>query len=167
MSKRFLMFVAVSAFFLFMVGCSQTEFQEMSETEILELLSQVVTGEDALEKAGQQYFLGLSNENNNISVPSALHERLTNTEPVTVLDIRRAEDFARGHIEGAVNIWWFDVGHHLDELPRDRSLLVTCYNGQAAGQVVGVLRMIGFEAVSLAGGMNGGWLSAGLPVVTE
>jgi len=139
----------------------------MSEAEILDLLSQVVAGEEALEEAGQRYFLGLSKDNNNLVVPAVLHERLKNNDPIAVLDIRRAEDFAKGHIEGAMNIWWFDVGHHLDELPRDKILLVTCYSGQSAGQVVGVLRMMGFEAVSLAGGMNGGWLSAGLPVVTE
>ncbi len=139
----------------------------MSEAEIVELLSQVVAGEEAIEEAGQRYFLGLSNENNNIIAPAALHERLTNGEPITVVDIRRAQDYAQGHIQGARNIWWFDVGHHLAELPLDQRILVTCYSGQAAGQVVGVLRTMGYEAVSLAGGMNNGWYASELPVVTD
>jgi hypothetical protein len=29
------------------------------------------------------------------------------------------------------------------------------------------LTVMGYEALSLAGGMNGGWLAAGLPVVTS
>jgi rhodanese-related sulfurtransferase len=50
---------------------------------------------------------------------------------------------------------------------------VYCYTGQTAGQVVGALRLLGFDAVSLKGGMGMpanepmGWMSQGYPTVAS
>ena len=148
-------------------GCYDRTLEELSEDEIKQILSDVVASEQALEEAGLRYFAKLSAENNNIISPQALFDRLNQGENLFVLDIRREEDYKAGHIKSAQNIWWFDIGKNLDQLPKDRIILATCYSGQSAGQVVGALTVMGYEALSLAGGMNGGWLASGLPVVTS
>ena len=166
MKKVMTLVICLSAL-LVLGGCENHTHEEMSDDEIKALLSDVVASEQAIEEAGLRYFSKLSSENNNIITPQALQERLERGENLFVLDIRREADYKAGHIETARNIWWFDIGKNLDKLPKDRVILATCYSGQSAGQVVGALTVMGYEALSLAGGMNGGWLASGLPVVTS
>ncbi|MDX9872651.1 MAG: rhodanese-like domain-containing protein [Clostridia bacterium] len=91
---------------------------------------------------------------------------------VMFLSVRSAADYAKGHIEGAINIP-FAVGmeKQFASLPKDKTIIVYCYTGQTAGQVVAVLRLLGYDAVSLNSGMGteatkpAGWLNKGYPVV--
>ena len=85
---------------------------------------------------------------------------------ISVVDIRSADDFAAGHIEGAVNVPYGAGMQELFSTLPEGKLLVTCYSGQTAGQTVAILRELGYDAVSLKSGM-GGWTAAELPVVTE
>jgi rhodanese-related sulfurtransferase len=165
--KKVLVTVICLAVLFMNLGCENHTHEELSDDEIKAILSDVVASEQAIEEAGLRYFSKLSSENNNIITSQALQERLGQGENLFVLDIRREADYKAGHIETARNIWWFDIGKNLDKLPKDRIILATCYSGQSAGQVVGALTVMGYEALSLAGGMNGGWLAAGLPVVTS
>ncbi len=164
--KKIMFALACSALVFMSPGCQNQAYEEMSEEEIKEILSDVVASEQTIEEAGLRYFSRLSADNNNIITPKALQERLSQGENLFVLDIRREADFRAGHIDTAHNIWWFDIGKHIATLPKDRIILVTCYSGQSAGQVVGALTVMGYEALSLAGGMNGGWLANSMPVVT-
>ena len=54
-------------------------------------------------------------------------------------------------------------------IPTDKPVIVYCYSGQTASQVLGVLRLLGYEAYNMPGGMGSeggsGWLGAGNPVV--
>jgi rhodanese-related sulfurtransferase len=56
-------------------------------------------------------------------------------------------------------------------LPMDKKVVVYCYSGQTAGQTVAALRLLGYDAVSLKGGMGVGsndplgWSNKGYPVV--
>ena len=57
------------------------------------------------------------------------------------------------------------------KLPTDKTIVVYCYSGQTAGQVVAGLRLSGFDAVSLRGGMGVeanapyGWSNQGYEIV--
>jgi rhodanese-related sulfurtransferase len=88
------------------------------------------------------------------------------------VSIRRAADFAAGHIETAVNVpWGKDMDDLFPTLNARKTLIVYCYTGQTAGQAVATLRMLGYDAVSLRGGMGTaanapqGWSNQGFPVV--
>ena len=83
-----------------------------------------------------------------------------------VLDIRSAEDFAKGHIDTASHIAFKEVGANLDQLPTNKPVYVVCYTGQTAGITMAPLRLMGINAMSLNRGMTG-WTGAELPVVTE
>lgn len=94
------------------------------------------------------------------------------SEDYTILSIRKAEDYAKGHIAGAINIpFGKGMQEKFSEIPTDKPVIVYCYTGQTSSQTTAVLRMLGYEAYSLAGGMGkeggSGWLGVNGPVVTK
>lgn len=94
-------------------------------------------------------------------------------ESIVILSVRKAEDFAAGHIEGAINVPFGKtmIPAFKEVLPKDKKIVVYCYTGQTAGQAVAALRLLGYDAVSLNGGMGmpsnapQGWANKGFPVV--
>ena len=50
-------------------------------------------------------------------------------------------------------------------LPKDKTLILQCYSGQTASQAMAGLRVMGYKAYNLSGGMNNGWLAAGNELV--
>jgi rhodanese-related sulfurtransferase len=66
-----------------------------------------------------------------------------------IIDIRRAADFAAGHIQGAVNVELKDIVTHYEanNLQNKQYVVVTCYSGQSAGYAVAMLRLLGYSNV--------------------
>ncbi|MGH4051943.1 MAG: rhodanese-like domain-containing protein [Clostridium sp.] len=90
---------------------------------------------------------------------------------VVFLSVRSAEDFAKGHIAGSTNVaWGKGMQEKFSTLPKDKKIVVYCYTGQTAGQTVAGLKMLGYDAVSLNGGMGtaanapSGWANKGFAV---
>ena len=111
--------------------------------------------------------VGYFSDSNYVVPAAALNELVEeNPDAIMVLDIRSAEDFAKGHIEGAVHIAYREVGQNFDRLPTNRPIYIVCYTGQTAGITLGALRLAGYNAYSLNRGMTG-WDAAELPKVTE
>ncbi len=167
MKKRalwILTFVLILSVALIAGGCGQEQPVQNTETPA----PQVEIDEDAIVyERIISYFDGLK-QNNNMIAPSVVYEALqSDPGAYFILDIRAADDYAKGHIEAAsiLNIAWAEVGSNMHLLPRDRTIVVTCYSGQSAGQTVAALRLAGYDAISLQGGMNNGWLKAELPIV--
>lgn len=100
------------------------------------------------------FFSDLKNGCNNIMGCEEFYKSTNAGKKFYVMDIRKPEDFDAGHIEGAMNIPWAEVGECLDDLPRDEKIIVACYSGQTAGQTVSLLKILGFNACSLKGGMS-------------
>lgn len=69
----------------------------------------------------------------------------------TVLDVRTEQEFAAGHVPGALNIPLDDLRSRLAELPTGR-LLVYCAVGQRGNVAVRLLTQLGHDAVNLDGG---------------
>lgn len=92
----------------------------------------------------------------------ALRQRLEKGERVTVLDVRDAEDHAEWTIPGALGCDAYDdlsAGRPgriatFDLLPRGVPVVTVCYAGNTSRIAADALRERGFDAVSLAGGMN-------------
>lgn len=73
-----------------------------------------------------------------------------------IIDIRSANDFASGHIEGAQNAALEDVLTTAASFSEDKPVLVVCYTGQTAGHAVVALRLSGYtDAKVLKWGMSG------------
>jgi rhodanese-related sulfurtransferase len=84
---------------------------------------------------------------------------------VTVLDVRPVEEYAAGHIPGALNIGLRDLSRRLHELPREREVVAYCRGPYCilAFDAVAKLRAAGFRARRLEGGFPE-WRHAALPV---
>ena len=70
-----------------------------------------------------------------------------------VLDVRHPEELAVEQLPGVVNIPVDELRGRLDELPRDREILVVCRSGQRAYYATRILLQNGFSARTVAGGM--------------
>jgi len=70
-----------------------------------------------------------------------------------VLDVRRATEFAGGHIPGAINIAHTRLASRLDEAPRDKQLIVNCRSGKRSARAASLLQRHGFQPINLKGGI--------------
>jgi hydroxyacylglutathione hydrolase len=87
---------------------------------------------------------------------------LDTTKPF-VLDVRRKTEFAEGHIAGADNIAHTRLLSRLDEVPKDRHILVNCRSGARSARACSLLQRHGYQVTNLAGGMLA-WEAAKVPV---
>ena len=74
-----------------------------------------------------------------------------------LLDIRNSISYQHGYIPGALNIEAEELDKRVDELPRDKKLIVYCLKGIISDEVARRLCDMGFDAYNLAGGY-GEWL---------
>jgi len=86
---------------------------------------------------------------------------------VTVLDVRPPEEFAAGHLPGAVNVSVDDLARRLKKLPKTREVIAYCRGPYCLLSVdaVALLRTKGYKARRLEDGFPE-WKAAGLPVET-
>ena len=84
---------------------------------------------------------------------------------VTVLDVRPKEEYAAGHLPGAVNIPIGELEKRLTSLPKRREFVAYCRGPYClmSYDAVALLRKKGFRARRLEAGMPE-WRHAGLPV---
>lgn len=94
-----------------------------------------------------------------------LFQRLKSGEDLVVLDVRPAEEFAAGHLPGAVSIPLAELERRLEELPKDRDVVAYCRGPYCAfaPEAVAVLRQRGYRVTQLEAGLPE-WAAAGLPV---
>ncbi len=95
----------------------------------------------------------------------ALIEEKKGSPDFAVIDVRRPDEFAGGHIEGAININSATFSGRLAELDPDGTYVICCQRGGRSAGVRDMMRDAGFhEVYEIGGGMNA-WTAAGLPVV--
>ncbi len=156
-------------------GISKEEnAEEYLTTEAAEFGKETYAVDEDIKAAIEQYYKNVAKETeyakNNMS-PKALKELTEQgSEEIYVVDLRSAEDYAKGHIEGAVNLpYGKGMQKEFDKLPTDKTLVLQCYSGQTASQTMAALRIKGYNAYNLSGGMGAeggsGWLGAGYTLV--
>jgi ArsR family transcriptional regulator len=84
---------------------------------------------------------------------------------VTVLDVRPEDEFALGHLPGALNIPLGKLEHRLSELPTDRDIIAYCRGPYCvlSFEAVAALRARGYLVRRLEDGYPE-WKAAGLPI---
>lgn len=84
---------------------------------------------------------------------------------VTLLDVRPPQEFAAGHVPGAINVPVGELGKRLEELPAGQEIVAYCRGPYCvlAYEAVARLREHGFKARRLEDGFPE-WKNAGLPV---
>ena len=91
--------------------------------------------------------------------------RLVREGEVTVVDVRPAEEFAAGHIPGAMSIPVADLKRRLRDIPREREVIAYCRGRYCVYSLdaVTLLRRNGYRARRAEEGLPD-WRIAGLPV---
>jgi rhodanese-related sulfurtransferase len=80
-----------------------------------------------------------------------------------LLDVRTADEWEQGRIDGSVHIPMDQIVNRLDEIAG--RVVCICAVGARSERVAQYLNQNGFDAVNLEGGVYG-WAAAGKPVVT-
>ena len=66
--------------------------------------------------------------------------------------MRNPGEYARGHIDGAVNIALDGIRGHLDELDKSKPVYVNCFSGMRSYIACRILSGNGFDCYNLSGG---------------
>jgi phage shock protein E len=101
-----------------------------------------------------------------ISADALVSRQATGDASLVVLDVRSAEEFAAGHVPGAINVPHDALEAQLSALPqlKDHDVVVYCKSGRRAGLALEVLSRHGYTRLQhLAGDMDG-WRAAARPV---
>ena len=88
---------------------------------------------------------------------------------VQLLDVRSAEEYAEGHLQGALNIDVQEPDFQAEvsnQLEKDKPIYVYCRSGRRSLLAGEMLAKDGYTVMDLDGGILG-WEKAGLPVVKD
>ena len=89
-----------------------------------------------------------------------------NREKGVVIDVCGADEFAQGHIKGAVNVPLDELDARLDKAVKNKStpVIMVCAAGARSKRAQAIAQKLGYEKVhSLNGGLKA-WKEANLPV---
>lgn len=112
---------------------------------------------------------GCAHNDNIISVSAPEFEKEIKTDSVQLLDVRTPQEYAEGHIYGALNINVQSDDFKelaLRKLSKDSTVLVYCRSGRRSLDAAEKLTKLGYKVVNLKGGIIE-WREDGLPVVSE
>jgi rhodanese-related sulfurtransferase len=79
--------------------------------------------------------------------------------PVLV-DVRTVDEFAEGHVPGAVNIPMDQLSKRAGELDKSQDVYLICRSGGRSARAAGQLAELGFSPVNVEGGTLA-WIEAG------
>lgn len=93
-------------------------------------------------------------------------QRLESVDDLVVLDVRTPEEFAGGHLPGAVNVNFYDddFEDRVAELDRGVPYLVYCSQGGRSGSAGGIMQELGFTDVADMTQGFPAWADAGYEV---
>lgn len=85
-------------------------------------------------------------------------------DDVVLLDVREQWEYDEAHIPGVTLVPMGEVPFRLDEIPTDKTVILTCRSGNRSGQTLTFLQENGFTNVhNMAGGILA-WQAAGFEV---
>jgi hydroxyacylglutathione hydrolase len=84
-------------------------------------------------------------------VPTLSLEAFAKLPDPFILDVRTANEYNAGHIDTAKQLHAGRVMYHLDQLPKNKTLVTHCQSGARATPVISALRAAGYNAIELEG----------------
>lgn len=111
---------------------------------------------------------GCDNNGDIASVSALEFEKELKAASVRLLDVRTPQEYAEGHIDGAlnINVQSDDFQQIAEkELSKDSTILVYCRSGRRSMDAAEILTRLGYKVINLKGGIIE-WKEDGLPVTT-
>jgi phage shock protein E len=95
-----------------------------------------------------------------------LTRQIQNAQAPLILDVRSEEEYADGHIPGAMNIPHNQLRDRLSEIDavKTAEIVVHCRSGHRAGIAEKVLIEAGYSNIRDLDGHMNGWQSGGYPI---
>jgi rhodanese-related sulfurtransferase len=84
-----------------------------------------------------------------------------------LIDVREPSEFRRGHIPGAMNMPLRSLTDNLDNISKDRPVVLYCSSGYRTAMGVMALQMLGYSNVRGFPPSIQGWKAGGEPIVTS
>ncbi len=96
-------------------------------------------------------------------------DKLVKSGKVTLVDVRKADEYASGFIDGAINVDWKNrhfADNALKNITNDKPVAIYCRSGNRATRAMFAMAALGFtEVYNLEHGMKS-WNKANMPVKT-
>lgn len=111
---------------------------------------------------------GCDNNGDIASVSALEFEKELKAATVRLLDVRTPQEYAEGHIDGAlnINVQSDDFQQIAEkELSKGSTILVYCRSGRRSMDAAEILTRLGYKVINLKGGIIE-WKEDGLPVTT-
>ncbi len=111
---------------------------------------------------------GCNGNDNIVSVSASDFATKNKADSVQLVDVRTPQEYAEGHIDGAlnINVQSDDFQQIVDkELSKDFTILVYCRSGRRSMDAAEILTKLGYKVVNLKGGIMG-WEEDGHRVTT-
>jgi adenylyltransferase/sulfurtransferase len=90
--------------------------------------------------------------------PAALVARLKEPAPPVLIDVREEWEWTLGHLPDALHVPMGQLPKRLNELPRDRDLVLYCHHGSRSYRAMEFLRQMGFDHVAHLDGGVAAWV---------
>ena len=116
----------------------------------------------ALVSGGALAWPSLTRGKHSLSTLQAI--QLLNKSKVSIVDVRKSDEFSAGHLRDSKNIPIDDLDKRVGELDKSHPVLVVCQSGVRASRAAAEFRRVGFSEVYILDGGITEWRSQGLPV---
>ncbi|MFB9051465.1 thioredoxin domain-containing protein [Formosa undariae] len=113
--------------------------------------------------------LVVSQDSNTTFTVSQFANVMSEQPELVVIDVRTPEEFAGGHIEGAINYNWKseNFGSQIANLDKSKEVLVYCLSGARSGKAAAAMRLEGFTKIyEMQGGLMK-WRSGNWPEIVS
>ncbi len=85
--------------------------------------------------------------------PEELHKKMKSGEDFLLLDVRTPQENAAQAIEGSYLLPLQELGFRMNELPRDKEIVVYCHIGNRSAYACSYLSRMGYKVKNLEGGI--------------
>ena len=75
-------------------------------------------------------------------------QQLIDSKPVVLVDVRDAQSYQAGHIDGAISLDNSNIEQFLQSTEKNATIIVYCYHGNSSQQVAQYLCEQGYKDVS-------------------
>lgn len=113
-----------------------------------------------------QKWVSPQDKNNIVNMDVESFAKCVANDSVQVLDVRMAEEYADGHLEGAQNIDVFDtdfISRAREALDKSKPVAVYCRSGKRSANAARKLSEEGYKVINLEGGILA-WINENKPL---
>ena len=99
----------------------------------------------AIAQAGDSYLNDLPEQRYQLPISIFVRDRVNQSRSWLIVDVREADEFAAGHIDGAINIPLGEIVKNLDKFPNSKStpILLYCHSQKRATHALVILHELG------------------------